>query len=119
MDTDYKRSQISTTRKLIGIVASCFTIIILLIVGLLYKSKTADTCPNLPYQLAIITGPPGAGKGTQAKFIEEKYCMCHFSTGDLKRNAIADKDSELGKQLRKYKNWGDWKGLGDPELYRL
>ena len=41
-------------------------------------------------------GPPGAGKGTQAKRIAEKYNLAHLSTGDMIRREIAE-GTELGK----------------------
>ncbi len=41
-------------------------------------------------------GPPGAGKGTQAKKIVEKYNLVHLSTGDMIRKEIAE-GSDLGK----------------------
>lgn len=44
----------------------------------------------------ILFGPPGAGKGTQAKLMVKKYNLHHVSTGDLLRQEIA-KESELGK----------------------
>merc|ERR1719424_2482554 len=39
----------------------------------------------------IIFGPPGVGKGTQSKRIEEAYGLCHVSTGDILRREIAKK----------------------------
>lgn len=44
----------------------------------------------------LLFGPPGAGKGTQAKLMVEKHNYHHVSTGDLLRQEIA-KGSELGK----------------------
>ena len=46
----------------------------------------------------VIFGPPGAGKGTQSKFIVEKYNLYQLSTGELLRNEIKN-DSSLGKKI--------------------
>lgn len=42
-------------------------------------------------QRTIFVGPPGAGKGTQAPIIKDEYCLCHLSTGDMLREAVAGK----------------------------
>jgi len=47
----------------------------------------------------VLFGPPGAGKGTQAKMLCEKYNLLHLSTGEILRNEI-QKDSELGKSVK-------------------
>jgi adenylate kinase len=47
----------------------------------------------------ILLGCPGAGKGTQAKFITEKYHIPQISTGDILRSAI-QQTSELGKKVK-------------------
>jgi len=47
----------------------------------------------------ILFGPPGAGKGTQATAMVEKYNLCHLSTGALLRKEIAD-GTELGKKAK-------------------
>lgn len=47
----------------------------------------------------ILMGPPGAGKGTQAKYIERKYWIPHISTGDMFRTAIRF-GTDLGLQAK-------------------
>ena len=53
----------------------------------------------------IIFGPPGAGKGTQAKFLVKKLNSLQVSTGDMLREEI-NKDSEIGKKIITYMNDG-------------
>ena len=54
----------------------------------------------------IIFGPPGAGKGTQSKFIVNKYNLYQLSTGELLRKEIKDK-TELGSQISSIINSGE------------
>ena len=54
----------------------------------------------------VIFGPPGAGKGTQSKFIVNKYNLYQLSTGDLLRNEIKNK-SELGLKISSIMNAGE------------
>lgn len=53
----------------------------------------------------IILGPPGAGKGTQAEFIVEKYNIPQISTGDIFRENIKN-NTELGKKAKGYMDQG-------------
>ena len=51
-------------------------------------------------------GPPGAGKGTQAKILAKKFNLVHLSTGDMLRSEI-DKASEVGLKAQTYMNAGN------------
>ena len=53
----------------------------------------------------IIFGPPGAGKGTQAKYLVEKLKSFQISTGDMLRDEIK-KDTEIGKKIINNMNEG-------------
>lgn len=54
----------------------------------------------------IMLGAPGAGKGTQAKMIAEKYSIPHISTGDIFRANIKE-ETELGKKAKTYMDKGE------------
>ncbi|MCA8908574.1 MAG: adenylate kinase [Rhodospirillaceae bacterium] len=49
--------------------------------------------------ILILLGPPGAGKGTQARLIERDYGIVQLSTGDMLRE-LAQQDSDLGQEVR-------------------
>ena len=53
----------------------------------------------------LLIGPPGGGKGTQAKLLIEKFSIPQISTGDMLREHIKN-DSNLGKEAKKYMNQG-------------
>ena len=55
----------------------------------------------------ILLGPPGAGKGTQAKFIAKKFNLYQLSTGDLLREEIKNK-TEIGKKIKHVIAHGDF-----------
>jgi adenylate kinase len=54
----------------------------------------------------VLFGPPGAGKGTQAEKLIEKYQLVHLSTGDVFRANIKS-ETELGKLAKSYMDKGD------------
>lgn len=58
-----------------------------------------------PLQLILIGGP-GAGKGTQADKLKEKYGIAHISTGEMLREEVA-RGSELGMQVKAVMERGD------------
>jgi len=53
----------------------------------------------------LLIGPPGGGKGTQAKFLSEKYNIPQISTGDMLRENVKNKTS-LGTEAKDYMNMG-------------
>ncbi|KAH0951676.1 hypothetical protein HN011_011772 [Eciton burchellii] len=54
---------------------------------------------------AVLLGPPGSGKGTQAPLFKDRYCICHLSTGDMLR-AEVNSGSVLGVQIKKIMDEG-------------
>ena len=54
----------------------------------------------------VLFGPPGAGKGTQAEKIIDKYNLVHLSTGDILRGELAAR-MELGLEAKKYMDKGE------------
>ena len=54
----------------------------------------------------IFLGPPGAGKGTQAKVISERFGTPHISTGDILREAVQS-NAPIGKQAKGYMDKGE------------
>jgi len=53
----------------------------------------------------VLLGPPGAGKGTQAKLLQEEFAACQISTGDILRQAVAQQ-TPLGQEAAQYINRG-------------
>ncbi len=53
----------------------------------------------------ILLGPPGAGKGTQAQMIVDRYCIPQISTGDILRKAVKE-ETPLGKKAKAFMDQG-------------
>jgi len=66
-----------------------------------YQLNTSLTMTNL-----VLFGKPGAGKGTQAAFLKDKYDLVHISTGDIFRHNIKN-ETKLGKLAQSYMDKGD------------
>lgn len=75
------------------------------------EKKVAQGVPKEQLRM-VIMGPPGAGKGTQAPAIKEKFCACHLATGDMLRAAVAAK-TPLGLEAKKVMDAG---GLVSDEI---
>jgi adenylate kinase len=54
----------------------------------------------------LFMGPPGSGKGTQSKFLCDKFSVSHLSTGDMFREAISNK-TEVGMRAKSYMDKGE------------
>lgn len=54
----------------------------------------------------VLFGPPGSGKGTQASLLKEKYGLAHVSTGDILREAVANR-TEVGLKAKGYMDRGE------------
>jgi adenylate kinase len=55
----------------------------------------------------ILMGPPGAGKGTQAKVIAERLAIPAISTGDIFRKNVSE-ETDLGREAKRYMDAGDY-----------
>lgn len=60
----------------------------------------------MPELNLVLLGPPGAGKGTQGRRLQEDFGLPYIATGDMLREAVRQ-ESELGKRVEKYMNNGD------------
>ncbi len=58
------------------------------------------------FMKAILVGPPGGGKGTQAAFLVQKYSVAHISTGDILRAAVKE-GTPLGKEAKSFMDKGE------------
>jgi adenylate kinase len=67
----------------------------------IYQLKTTQHMTNI-----VLFGPPGAGKGTQANFLKEKYQLIHISTGDVFRFNIKN-ETALGMIAKSYMDKGE------------
>lgn len=76
----------------------------------------ATTATGATMPVLILLGPPGAGKGTQAKKLEEQFGFVQLSTGDLLRDAVA-RGTQAGKAAREVMDRGHL--VGDDIVIRI
>ncbi|KAJ1992291.1 adenylate kinase [Dimargaris cristalligena] len=70
------------------------------------SKHSASASPVSDELRMILVGPPGAGKGTQAPRIKEKFHVCHLATGDMLRAAVTAK-TELGQKAKQVMDAGE------------
>lgn len=79
----------------------------------LERSNSSSKPKDVSEQLRLILmGPPGAGKGTQAPAIKDRFQVCHLATGDMLRSQVAAK-TKLGMEAKKIMESG---GLVSDEI---
>lgn len=67
--------------------------------------KRRFECSFKPQRRIIVTGPPGAGKGTHAPRLRDENCWCHLSTGDMLREEVKQ-GTPLGLKAKEAMNAG-------------
>jgi len=78
------------------------------VVGKQQKSQPTQEVKGTPRPgglRMILIGPPGAGKGTQAPILRDKFCLCHLATGDMLRAQVVQK-TPLGVEAKKIMDSG-------------
>ncbi|KAI5456287.1 adenylate kinase-domain-containing protein [Mariannaea sp. PMI_226] len=69
------------------------------------EQRATGSAPTTEEIRMILIGPPGAGKGTQAPKIKERFSCCHLATGDMLRSQVAKK-TPLGIEAKKIMDQG-------------
>ncbi|KHN99258.1 Adenylate kinase [Metarhizium album ARSEF 1941] len=69
------------------------------------EKRATGSSPSTEEIRMVIMGPPGAGKGTQALKIKERFSCCHLATGDMLRSQVAKK-TPLGREAKKIMDQG-------------
>ncbi|KAF4125936.1 adenylate kinase [Geosmithia morbida] len=69
------------------------------------EDRGAGSSPTAADLRMILIGPPGAGKGTQAPKLKERFSCCHLATGDMLRSQVAKK-TPLGREAKKIMDQG-------------